>query len=101
MKRRTRIAFLAAYLSIGGIVVQLAGCFDIAATTGLASLDVSLLTDAEGRLFGVFNVCGIPDILVVDQNGVPIDILNTEDDLVFNCPISETIVANTGGGGGA
>jgi hypothetical protein len=100
MNRRMRVVFLAGYLSVGGIVMQLSGCLNISTTVGTASFDTSLILDENGRLFGVFAVCGVPNVAVVNEDGLLLDILYTEDDLVYQCPISQTVTSTAGGGAG-
>lgn len=101
MKRRTRLVLLAGYLASGGLVLQLGPVCTLAgstATTGAASSGV--LIDDNGNFLGLFNVCGQPDVLIVDENGVPGDLLNTADDLMLGCPIRQITVVGGGGGGG-
>jgi len=99
MKRRTRVLLLAGYFVVGGYVMQAGACWTIGVNTLVAGAAGTLI-DANGKFLGLVNVCGIPDVLVVDQNGVSTgDVQFTEDDLFVGCPYT-TITASTGTGGG-
>ena len=89
MNRRAKILCLATYLAMGTYLTQLAGCFSIAANSAVASFPVPSLFDENELLFGVFAPCGTPNVVIVDEDGdVEGGILNTEDDLVFFCPVT-------------
>jgi hypothetical protein len=98
MNRRFRILCLATYLSMGGYLMQLGGCFTAGVNSALASFPFPSLLDSNQLFLGVFAPCGTPNIQVVDQSGAPSGpILNTQDDLVFFCPVT---FVQTGTGGG-
>lgn len=100
MNRRVKILGLATYLAVGTYLTQLGGCFSLAANTAVASFPITNLLDSNELLFGVFAVCGTPNVQLVDQSGAPQGtILNTEDDLVYFCPVT-LVQTDTGGGGG-
>ena len=86
MKRR-RLIKIATFLALGSIVTQAGACWIIGANTLIAGAAGALL-DANGRFLGVINVCGIPDVVVVDTNGVAGEVQNDEDDLFTGCPIT-------------
>jgi hypothetical protein len=90
---------LTSYLAVGTILTQLGGCLTLGTTFGTASFDISLLLDDQGRFLGVFAVCGTPNLLVIQEGQEIGEVINTEDDLVFGCPISGVVVTQTGGGG--
>jgi hypothetical protein len=89
MLRRLRlIKCAAAIMLIGGTLTQLGPCTVIAGQTALTSLSGTLI-DQNGNFLFIFPVCGIPDVIPVDANGVPTgDVLFTEDDLLFGCPVT-------------
>jgi hypothetical protein len=93
-KRRLRFV-LALYLGAGAFVTQLGACFSIGANTGAASFSQNLI-DANGNVLGIFNVCGLPDIFLVDEDGGNSELVNEEDDLMFGCPT--TVQVRAGGG---
>lgn len=98
MNRRMRLVKLACCLSVGAYVMQAGGCFSIAANSLLAGFPTGqVATD-----IGLWGLCGTPNVQVVDENGVAQgEILNTEDDLVFFCPVTIVVQAtDTGGGDG-
>jgi len=40
-------------------------------------------------------MCGRPNVLYVDENGIPEnEILYTDDDLIYDCPYSEVVIPN-------
>jgi hypothetical protein len=86
---------LALYLGVGAFVTQLGACFSIGAGTGAASFSENL-TDANGNFLGAFNVCGFPDLILVDEDGGNPELVNEEDDLFFGCPT--TVVLRPPGG---
>lgn len=78
----------AATLMFGGVLTQLGPCTAIAGQTALAAGAGSLVGD-DGTFLFVFNVCGIPDVILVDENGAATSaVLNVEDDLFFGCPVT-------------
>jgi hypothetical protein len=59
------------------------------------------LVDSNGRLFGLINVCGQPDVLEVPAGGGAGTRLFFEDNLVTVCPYTVVVQQNnTGGTGG-
>lgn len=101
-RRRRRTAVIAAFLMTGAIVLQVGPFCSLAANTGVAALDLGPLLYPNGSLFGVFNLCGNPDVVNVDATGATISTVGFADDLVFNCPVTFNTVTTTGGtsGGG-
>ena len=97
MKRRLRIAVLAGYLATGAIVLQLGPFCAIANTTTTAGLSQSgFFIDENGNFLGLLPVCGTPAVLVgreqADSSEIIFDpIANTEDDLMFGCPVTVVI----------
>ncbi len=98
MKRRLRIAVLAGYLATGAIVLQLGPFCAIANTTTTAGLSQSgFFIDENGNFLGLLPVCGTPAVLVGrEQADNPDEIIfdpiaNTEDDLMFGCPVTVVI----------
>jgi hypothetical protein len=87
MKRRRRLLKVATFLALGGLVTQAGACWIIGANTLISGASASLL-DANGRFLGLINVCGVPDVVVIDANGVAGDVQNREDDLFTVCPIT-------------
>ena len=95
MKRKLRIWKIATCISMGAYMMQLGGCFAIGANSILASTPFgTILTD-----LGFPGVCGTPNFVILDANGVPGEIQNAEDDLVYFCPVT-VIMAQEGGDGG-
>ena len=88
MRIRRRWLSLAAYLTTGAVIAQLSACYTIAGTT-IAPGTSELLIDANGRVLGIFNVCGVADVQLIDADGVPGPVLFTEDDLMHGCPITQ------------
>lgn len=100
MRRRKRKVVLAAYLSIGAMVLQFGqACtiFNSVATAGVASSGI--LIDDNGFFLGLVNVCGTPNTQFV-TNGIPGEINNAEDDLMFGCPVTQIPLNDNNGGGG-
>jgi len=105
-RRRRRIGLIAGYLMTGAIILQLGPACIMAGGTAMGS-SIGTLIDANGRFLGLFNVCGQPNVVYVDAQGVPTDSDTTEggatvvvvdfrgDDLMYGCPV--TYVRNTGG----
>lgn len=99
---------IAAYLVTGAIVMQLGPVCSLAGGMGLAS-SAGTLIDANGRLLGLFNVCGAQDIVYTDAQGIPtgsvtdtsgntkISVLYAGDDLMNGCPIQYVQAAGAGG----
>ena len=99
MKRRLRIAVLASYLATGAIIMQLGPFCTIAGSTTTAGVAQSgFLIDENGNFLGLVPVCGTPDVLIGREsannpNDVVFDpVANTEDDLMFGCPVQITII---------
>lgn len=87
-KRRGRIAVLATYLVAGAFLLQLGPCMTMALSTGTSAFNFGSLLDSNGVFLGVFAMCGVPDVQMVDANGVPVGgVLNAADDLITDCPI--------------
>lgn len=102
-RRSRRISVIARYMAVGAIITQLGPLCTIgnsALTSGIGRSGV--LIDPEGRLFGVLNVCGTPNIQGVDADGNAIgDTINAGDDLLYGCPstaVLGTVGDNAGGG---
>ena len=95
MKRKLRIVKFVVALSTGAYVLQAGTCISAGFNTLLASFPTgTVLTD-----LGLPGVCGTPNFVIVDENGnVQGDVMNTEDDLVFFCPV-DVIVQQMGDGG--
>ena len=99
MNRRVKILSLATYLTVGTYLTQLGGCFTIGANTAVASFPFSSLLDENELFLGVFAPCGTPNFVIVDENGNQTgEVFNTEDDLIFFCPVS--VFQETAGGDG-
>ena len=96
-KRRARLLVLAGYLAIGGLVTQLGACWIVGANTLIAPVTTSLI-DTNGKLFGLFNMCGVPDTITRDTaTGVFGTVQNTEDDLLTVCPVQVIETTTTSG----
>ena len=96
--RRRRTVLLASYLLAGAFLMQLGPLCSIVASQGVATFDVSLLLGEDESLFGMgmFYPCGEPNVVRVDQDGNIIsDVLNTEDDFIYGCPITRVTVDTT------
>jgi len=109
MKRRLRIAVLASYLATGAIIMQLGPFCTVAGSTATAGAAQSgFFIDANGNFLGLLPVCGTPDVQIGrEAANNPADITfdpiqNTQDDLMFGCPVQVLILPPpmTGGGGG-
>lgn len=103
MIRRRKTVKLAAYLLAGAFILQLGPFCSMAASQGLLSFDKSLLLGDDESLLGtgLFFPCGVPNTVLVDQNGNLIDgiIYGSADDLIYGCPITrETVNTPTTGG---
>ncbi len=100
-RRRRRSTVLAAYLICGAIVLQLGPMCSMLGNTGIAAFDFSIFLDENEMLFGLFNVCGVPNTLRVDEDGIPLTgatIQNSEDDFIFDCPVTLIVVEDAQGG---
>lgn len=87
-----RVVRLATYLVTGAILLQFGGCIAMALNSGAAAFDVGSLLDENELLFGVFAPCGRPNVQLVDGDGVPLGgVLFSEDDLIWDCPITEIL----------
>ncbi len=103
MSRLSRMRILACYFVTGALVLQLGPLCTMVNSTLTTGVGTSgFLIDNNGNLLGIpfFNMCGQPDIQTVDENGVPLDLLNTEDDLMLGCPVTVIVVADGGDGDG-
>jgi hypothetical protein len=101
MNRRVKILSLATYLTVGTYLSQLGGCFTIGANTAVASFPFSSLLDENELFLGVFAPCGTPNIVLVNEDGTSQgEVLNSEDDLIFFCPVTPVLQGTGGGGGG-
>ncbi len=98
MKRWRRKALLAGYLTTGAFLMQLGTICNSTITAGGAS--GGFLIDDNGAFMGIVNVCGQENIQIVDEAGIPGQLLNTEDDLMFGCPAREIVQAGGGDAGG-
>lgn len=98
-KRRRRIGLIAGFLMTGAIVLQIGPLCAVAGGTGLVSAAGTFI-DSEGRLFGLFDVCGQENIVYVDSRGIPsgvetqsdiqgslVPVLYSGDDLMRGCPV--------------
>lgn len=94
-KRRGRILVLACYLAVGAMVTQWGACWGLGANTLIGPLAANMV-DANGNFLGIFNVCGIPDTITVDQTGQYGTIQNADDDLFTVCPVQ--VIQTTGSG---
>lgn len=94
-KRRGRILVLASYLAIGAMVTQWGACWTIGANTLIGPLTANFV-DPNGNFLGIFNVCGVPDTVTVDQAGMFGTVQNTDDDLFTVCPVQ--VIQTTNGG---
>ncbi len=90
MKRRRRLIKVATFLALGGLVTQAGACWIIGANTLLPGVAQGLV-DANGRFLGLVNVCGIPNVLPVDVNGVAGTVQNAQDDLFTVCPVTVVV----------
>jgi hypothetical protein len=64
----------------------------MALNTGVTAFDWGLLLDENQMMFGVLAPCGRPNVQPVDENGIPTeDLLFAEDDLIWDCPITEIL----------
>ena len=92
-KRRGRVTVLASYLVAGAMVLQLGGCLTMALQSGVTAFDFSWLLDENELFLGIFAPCGAPNYRYVDEDGNPIDntVYNTEDDLIWDCPVTEIL----------
>ncbi len=87
MSRRIRIAKCGVALLFGGVLTQLGPCAVIAGQTALTAGAGTFITQ-DGDFLGLFNVCGIPDVVVIDATGQGTGVINTGDDLFFGCPVT-------------
>lgn len=99
MRRWKRKALVAAYLTTGAFLMQLGTLCNSTVTAGGGS--GGFLIDDNGAFLGIVNVCGQENVQLVDENGIPGDLLFTEDDLMFGCPAREVVDAGANNGGGA
>lgn len=87
-RKRRRVLVVTACLFGGGVVLQLAACGSLAANLALGALDFCSLTFNSDCTVGPFAPCGIPDTQTIDPSGNLGPVLNTEDDLLLDCPIT-------------
>lgn len=87
-RRRRRVLAVTACLLGGGMVLQLAACGSLAANLALGALDFCSLTFTADCTVGPFAPCGIPDTATVDAQGNIGPIMNAEDDLLLDCPVT-------------
>ncbi|MBN2560615.1 MAG: hypothetical protein JXQ75_06770 [Phycisphaerae bacterium] len=90
-RRRGRVTVLASYLVAGALLLQLGGCLAVALNFGVTAFDFSQLLDENELFFGIAP-CGRPNIQYVDADGNPVgNVLYTEDDLIWDCPVTEVV----------
>ncbi len=89
MRRKLRFAKWAAMFSTGAFLAQF-GTICNSSFTAFGAQS-GFLIDNSGRLFGLFNVCGVENVQIVAEN-VPGDVINQDDDLMFGCPVRQIIV---------
>jgi hypothetical protein len=89
MHRRLRFAKWAAVFTTGAFLAQFGTICNSTVTAFTAQS--GFLIDDTGRLFGLLNVCGTENFQIV-TNGVPGDIQNDDDDLMYGCPVTQIIV---------
>jgi hypothetical protein len=96
MKRKLRVVKFVIAVCSGAYVLQLGTCISGGISTLFASFPTgTVLTD-----LGFPGVCGTPNFQIIDANGLPQgDPQNTEDDLVFFCPV-DFVLQDAGGDGG-
>ena len=97
MKRRPRALRLAMFLTAGAIIFQIGPCVTMGLGAGTSALNPGSFLDENGSLFGIFHLCGEPNIRLIDLNGVIVNEYNTEDDLIYGCPFTERITGQAGG----
>jgi len=79
---------VAACLFGGGCVLQLGACGALAANLALGALDFCSLTFTADCTVGPFAPCGIPDTATVAADGTIGPVMNAEDDLLLDCPVT-------------
>lgn len=95
--RKSRVRLLSASLLAGGFLLQFGNCAGVFLNFALGALDFCALTGTSDCTIGPFAPCGRPNVQVVDENGIPVGgVLNTEDDLLLDCPV--TFIPQQGGG---
>ena len=98
MKRRPRALRLAMFLTAGAMIFQIGPCVTMGLGAGTSAINPStLFLDENGSLFGIFHLCGEPNIRLIDQNGAIVSEYNTEDDLIYGCPFTEQVTSQSGG----
>ncbi len=85
---RRRVTLLAAFVFAGAFMMQLGSCFSMLLNTSVAAYDAGTLLDEDGLLLGVFAPCGQPNVRYLDASGVPGEVINSEDDLITDCPVT-------------
>lgn len=91
-RRGGKTALLAAYLLTGALVLQIGPMCSMLTTFGAAAFDFSTLLDENERFLGVFAPCGVPNTITVDEQGIPTgEVQNSEDDLIFDCPVTQIV----------
>jgi hypothetical protein len=83
--RRRRTAKIAALLMTGAIVLQLGPLCSLAGSTALSALDLTPLLDANGKLFGIFQLCNNSTTSIT--TGTTTTSVATGGDLIFHCPV--------------
>jgi len=83
----------------GAIILQLGPACIMAGGTAMSS-SISTLIDDSGRFLGLFNVCGQPNVVYVDAQGIPtassanttggtvVTVDFSGDDLMYGCPVT-------------
>jgi hypothetical protein len=80
--------------------MQAGACWILGANSLIPGIAESWV-DANGRLFGLVNVCGLENILVIEENSTGAgELFNVEDDLVTVCPFTVEVVPAASGGTG-
>lgn len=98
IRRKARTVCMLSALLAGGTLLQLGNCAGLLINFGLAAIDFCALTGTPNCTIGPFAPCGVPNIQIVDENGVPQgEVMNREDDLLLDCPV--TFIQDTDGGG--
>ncbi len=91
---RRRVALLAAFVLSGAFMMQLGPCFSMLLNTSAAAYDAGTLLDEDGLLLGIFAPCGQPNVRFIDADGTVGEIINAEDDLIADCPVTGIILGD-------
>ncbi len=99
LRRRRHLVVLATYLAAGSLLLQLGPCISMALNTGVTAFDANTLLDENGLFLGFLAPCGTPNYMFVDEIGIPVTgvVFGAEDDLIFDCPVTQ--ITQVGGGG--